>query len=498
MESLWWRKIMMNLSAPTPGTGLQGLLQGMQTGGNFMHQIMQSRLERERQKQLAEQFKQELELKKQIESRLGANQGLNRQILQEQLLNLKHKNDPNWEYDQFNKIFGVNSGNQNTPPSNMPNTSVANQYPDLHKMFSGEGAFPQGTIETGNLDLSNRPQVPNPEGGTSTVYSMSIGTPEGEVLIPRVSQDGRILTPEQAKEQYRSTGQHMGIYSSVDEANRAAEAIHNDQAKMIEQKQAASVGATPGSNLIETLKNDPVKRAYFRYKYKFDPVTEIKQTPEQKLEDKKQLEEYKHQLKQSDHAQALEEKKQLANDKHEQKLAEQKQAEDLKNETKRLKVIEDAKKDAVHLQMVKNSLEKMLLIAKNNPDLFGHSGIFGFGAEKDAERFAATTDNPNAGAWETYGLQPIIQAEKEMSSKGNVLALKTSLARKPNFSETQGKAISKLTAQLEQIDKLIGENDKVAGLSNESKTVTIINPQGKSFKTTEANAKHLPAGWKRG
>lgn len=88
-----------------------------------------------------------------------------------------------------------------------------------------------GLVEKGNIDTSNLPKVYNPEtGGYSTVWSMSIGTDKGEVLIPRVV-DGNILTEEDAVKHYKETGQHLGIFKTAQDANKYAEQLHQEQAK---------------------------------------------------------------------------------------------------------------------------------------------------------------------------------------------------------------------------------------------------------------------------
>jgi hypothetical protein len=94
---------------------------------------------------------------------------------------------------------------------------------------------PEGQVQAGNIDLTNRPQVYNPETkGTSSVWSMGIGTPNGqEILIPRVSDDGKILSEQEARNLYKTTGKHLGIFSNIESANAYAQKLHQDQAKQL-------------------------------------------------------------------------------------------------------------------------------------------------------------------------------------------------------------------------------------------------------------------------
>jgi hypothetical protein len=87
----------------------------------------------------------------------------------------------------------------------------------------------RGLIEPGNIDLFNRPKVANPNGGTSTVYSASFGIEGKEVLLP-LSDEGRILSEDEALAKYKQTGKHLGIFSSPDAATAYAKRLHEDYA----------------------------------------------------------------------------------------------------------------------------------------------------------------------------------------------------------------------------------------------------------------------------
>jgi hypothetical protein len=91
-------------------------------------------------------------------------------------------------------------------------------------------------IDPGNIDLKNRPRVKNADGSISTVRSMGVNVDGQEVLIPTVSEDGRIMTDDEAVAQYKRTGRHLGKFRTPEDSTAYAERLHNDQAKLIGER----------------------------------------------------------------------------------------------------------------------------------------------------------------------------------------------------------------------------------------------------------------------
>lgn len=98
---------------------------------------------------------------------------------------------------------------------------------------------PVGQLEAGNIDLTNRPRVKNADGTVSTVRSISVEVDGKTVLLPTVSEDGKILSNKDAIAQYQKTGKHLGIFKDEAAADRYAEQLHNQQARMVNGESTA-------------------------------------------------------------------------------------------------------------------------------------------------------------------------------------------------------------------------------------------------------------------
>lgn len=105
-----------------------------------------------------------------------------------------------------------------------------------------------GQYGAGNIDLYDRPQYRNANGSISTVDSTSYNIDGQEVLLPTVwNRNGtpyHSSNDEEILQRYRDTGEYLGKFSTVEEANDYAEKLHLEQQ---ERYSSSSLPAERGS-----------------------------------------------------------------------------------------------------------------------------------------------------------------------------------------------------------------------------------------------------------
>jgi len=145
------------------------------------------------------------------------------------------------------------TGQEKTQAQNQQDQIFQNYLASSKPMYQA-GSNVRGLISGGNINLMDRPHVKNKDGSMSTVYSMSFNQDGKEILVPRVSDDGRILSNKEAIDQFHKTGKHLGIFDNVQDANKYAEQLHNQQSGLLDNGNKFDLsGAT--SQTLQRIKN---------------------------------------------------------------------------------------------------------------------------------------------------------------------------------------------------------------------------------------------------
>lgn len=95
-----------------------------------------------------------------------------------------------------------------------------------------EAGTPPQPIDKGNLPLGIRYKVKNQDGSISTVRTISIGTDDGEVLIPTVINN-KVVSNDEAIRHFEKTGENFGTFRNVADADAYAEWLHNQHARQL-------------------------------------------------------------------------------------------------------------------------------------------------------------------------------------------------------------------------------------------------------------------------
>ena len=103
-------------------------------------------------------------------------------------------------------------------------------YAELNRVQLDYNNNPMGK---GNIDLTQRPIYQNEDGTISTVRSMTITEDGKAILIPTVVYGANgvptLLTDDEAVEYYHKTGEHLGKFDSIEEADEYAKKLSKEQ-----------------------------------------------------------------------------------------------------------------------------------------------------------------------------------------------------------------------------------------------------------------------------
>jgi hypothetical protein len=86
-----------------------------------------------------------------------------------------------------------------------------------------------GPVVQGNIDLHNRPVVKNPDGSISTVRSITVGFGDKTYVLPTVV-GGKVVGDEEAIAHFRKTGEHLGAFKRLEDAEAYSQRLHQEQA----------------------------------------------------------------------------------------------------------------------------------------------------------------------------------------------------------------------------------------------------------------------------
>jgi hypothetical protein len=173
--------------------------------------------------------------KKGIKAQLDPNTGRINFLINDELLGLSDET-----VGKFGSSIGIPYNYMAIKPANYTDEQWSGEVADCvvtaaalsyvaDDKFDIEKDLQLGRFGSGNIDLFNRPQVQMEDGKTATVRSMSFNENGVEVLVPTISDDGKVLSDKEAIALYKRTGKYFGKFKTVEEADKYAELLHNEQ-----------------------------------------------------------------------------------------------------------------------------------------------------------------------------------------------------------------------------------------------------------------------------
>lgn len=106
-----------------------------------------------------------------------------------------------------------------------------------------------GLITPGNIDLSKRPVVRNPDGSVSTIRSIGVNIDGQEVLIPTVV-NGKVVSNKEAIDHYIKTGEHLGVFDSPAASDAYAQMLHEQEEKRVIKKARGGMVYSPAEQRL--------------------------------------------------------------------------------------------------------------------------------------------------------------------------------------------------------------------------------------------------------
>ncbi len=120
-----------------------------------------------------------------------------------------------------------------------------------------------GMISAGTIDLLTKPS-------SASVHTTTINQDGHEYLVPMVSDDGKVLTNDEAIATFRQTGKHLGVFNSPEAANSYASVLQKQQADARSNRTVDNLPFEKISSLMGTIQTEQDKQIKLRNE---DPIS---------------------------------------------------------------------------------------------------------------------------------------------------------------------------------------------------------------------------------